>query len=271
MSKGLHIIFLSLLCHTVRPQNTSGQAALLADGYSAQQENAISFTGNPAVLTKTRFLQFAISGERLFLLSELQQFVFAAGLPVQNGHFGIQVNYTGGLLHRETGAGLAYARSFGKKMDGGLQFNYYSRQINGYGSNMAVGVEVGTMFHLTPQLHAGMQVSNPAGGKWKNTPAEKLPTGYKLGFGYDVSEKCFISLESVKTSGHPVFVNAALKYLFVPQCFVRAAIQSGTTSYSAGIGYRLHLLQVEVMVTCHSMLGITPGLFISYVSKRKQP
>ena len=252
----------------VQGQYSPGFAGLLSDGYSGGQKNPVSSTGNPAVLAAYSSVNLALFSERLFLLPDLNHVILAAGMKLQSGYVGVQMDYRGGPDYNETAAGFAYARNLGKKLDAGLRFNYYSRKVNGYGGNAAVAVEIGTMFHLTSNLHAGLYASNPVGGKWKNTN-EKIPAVYTMGFGYDASEKCFISFESVKVAGETVQVNASLKYTFIEDCFVRTAIQSGTDGLAAGLGYRFNSLQLEVIVSSHNRLGITPGICVSYIAKEK--
>ena len=39
-------------------------------------------------------------------------------------------------------------------------------RIAGYGNSSAINFEIGTVFHLTDKLHAGVHAYNPVGGKY---------------------------------------------------------------------------------------------------------
>ena len=56
--------------------------------------------------------------------------------------------------------GLAFGRSLGKKIDVGVQFNYYAVRIAGYGNASAISFDAGAILHLTDQLNAGLPISN---------------------------------------------------------------------------------------------------------------
>ena len=101
--------------------------------YSTQQNDPFSFTGNQAALANTKHAGVGLYGERRFLLHETSSYTLAAAIPTQLGNFGLQLNYSGFKNFNENKIGLAYARSLGKKVDIGVQFNYYGYRIPAYG------------------------------------------------------------------------------------------------------------------------------------------
>ena len=82
----------------------------------------------------------------------------------------------------------------------------------------------------------GIHINNPVGGKFGKDQQEKLSSVYTLGFGYDASEKFFVSAEIVKEEDQPVNVNAGLQYKFIPQLMARAGMSTATSSAWIGIG-----------------------------------
>ncbi len=53
----------------------------------------------------------------------------------------------------------------------------------GYGSDGTVIVEIGTLWHITNQVHIGMHVFNPSGGKYGKLEQEKWPGYTRSGAG----------------------------------------------------------------------------------------
>lgn len=230
--------------------------------YSINHVDVFSFTANQASLAQLKSASAAVYGERKFLLSELNNYNAAIGLPTSTGNFGLKTGYYGFADYNETQLGLAYARKLGSKVDIGAQFNYNGIRIAGYGNASAISFELGTILHVTDQLHAGVHVNNPVGGKFGKDQQEKLPSVYTVGFGYDASEKFFISAAIEKEEDQPVNVNAGLQYKFLPQLLARAGMSTATSSAWLGLGLTWKTLRLDVTTSYHPQLGITPGLLV---------
>ena len=246
------------------------QPYISLSAYSQQQNDVLSFTGNQAALAQTKNVGFGIYGERRFLLKETSAYTFAASLPTRLGNFGLQLNYAGFKNFNENKIGLAYARSLGKKVDVGVQFNYYGYRIPAYGNASSINFEIGAMIHLTDKLNAGIHIYNPVGGKLGKNNEEKLASAYKAGLGYDASDKFFISAEVIKEEDKPVNVIAGLQYHFAKQFFAKAGfISESTTAYlGAGVGWKN--LRLDISSSYHPQLGFSPGILLIMNFKGKE-
>jgi len=140
-------------------------------------------------------------------LNELNNYRAVAGIVTSSGNFALNTGYAGFSDYNETQLGLAYARKLGSKVDMGAQFNYNSIRVAGYGNASTVSFELGTILHLSEKLHTGLHVNNPIGGKFGKDQQEKLPSVYAIGFGYEASDKFFVSTEIVKEEDQSVNVN----------------------------------------------------------------
>ena len=238
--------------------------------YSLNHVDVFSFTANQASLAQLKNNSAGVYGERRFLLSELNNYTAAIGLTTKSGNFGIKANYSGFIDYNETQLGLAYGRKLGSKLDIGAQFNYNAVRIaEDYGSATAISFEMGTIFHLTDKLNAGLHINNPIGGKFGKDQLEKLSSVYGFGVGYDASEKFFISAEIEKEEDQPVNVNAGFQYKFIPQLLVRAGMASATSSAWLGLGLTLKSFRLDVTTSYHPQLGITPGVMMLFNFKGK--
>lgn len=238
--------------------------------YSLNHVDVFSFTANQASLAQLKNTAAGVYGERRFLLSELNNYTTAIGLTTNSGNFGLKAGYYGFSDYNETQLGLAYGRKLGKKVDIGAQFNYHGIRIAGYGNAAAISFELGTILHLTDRLHAGVHVNNPVGGKFGKDQQEKLSSVYAAGFGYEASEKFFVSAEIEKEEDQPVNVNAGLQYKFIPQLLARVGMSSATSSAWIGVGLTLKSFRLDVTTSYHQQLGITPGLLLLFNFNGKQ-
>ena len=156
---------------------------------------------------------------------------------------------------------LAYARKpWGKKIRcRSIQFNYYGYSVPTYGSTQTVTFEMGAIAHLTDKLNACIHIYNPVGGNFSKTD-EKLTSTYKAGFGYDASDRFFVSMEMVKEENFPATINSGVQYQFQKRFFVRVGIASGTSSFYSGVGVAWSNVRLDVSFSEHPQLGISPGL-----------
>ncbi len=229
--------------------------------YSTKHTDVFSFVNNQAALAQSKHIAAGVYGERRFLLAATSVYTTAIAVPSKMGNFGVNLKYAGFEFFNENQMGLAYARSLGSKVDIGVQFNYYSYRVPSYGNANTVNFEIGAMVHLTNQLNAGIHVYNPVGGNFPKT-GEKLSAAYKMGLGYDASERVFVCGEIVKEEDYPVNVNAGIQYRFMKQFFARAGISSATSATYGGVGVSWNIFRLDISSSYHPQLGWSPGLLL---------
>ena len=260
----LFITFLGIISgFTAFPQTLRYNVSMPYVGLSAYNngnKDAFSFTGNQAALATSNTSGIGVYGERRFMLNENSVYGLAAAIATNKGNFGIQLNYAGFSGFNEHKLGLAYARSLGKLIDVGVQFNYYGYRIPQYGNASAVNVEMGVLLHFTNKLTGGIHVYNPVGGKLGKEQNEKLASAYKFGLGYEASENFTVSAEIVKEEDRNMNVTGGVQYQFMKQLFARVGFISDTGIGFAGIGLGWRNYRLDVSGSYHPQLGFSPGL-----------
>ncbi len=237
--------------------------------YSTKQTDPFAFTNNQAALAQVKGGSVGAFGERRFMLAENSVYGLAAAIPSSLGNFGVQVAYGGFRNFNENKAGLAYAKSLGKAVDIGVQFNYYGYRIPQYGNASTVNFEVGAIMHFSEKFNGGIHAYNPVGGTLDKANKEKLASAYKLGLGYDASDHFSVSAELVKEEDRQLNVVAGVQYQFMQQFFARAGFLSETGTGFAGVGLGWNHLRLDVSASYHPQLGFSPGLLFVYHLKEK--
>jgi hypothetical protein len=255
----LLIATLHCLSQSFRQPLTTIYTGLTA--YSTQQGDALSYLNNQAALATVKNITAGVYGERRFLLAATSLYAAAVAVPTSNGNFGMAVHYSGFKNFNESQVGLAYARGLGKKLDVGIQFNYYSYRVPSYISSGTITVEIGTVMHLTDKLNLGLHVYNPVGGKFSKTD-ERLTSTVTVGAGYDVNDHFFIATEIVKEENFPVNINTGVQYHFMKQFFARVGIATATSAGYAGFGIGWNNFRLDITGNYHPQLGLSPGLFL---------
>ncbi len=254
------IILISSLCNSQTLRRPAATNYIGLGAYSIHHADIFSFTLNPSSLAQLKNPSAGVYAERRFMISELNNYIAAFALPTKSGNFGMKTYYFGFNEYNETLLGLVYSRSLGNKLDIGASFNYHLIRIAGYGSSAAINFELGTVLHLTENLHAGLVIENPAGGKFGLEQKEKLPLLYTIGIGYDASPKFLLTTTIEKEEDRTVNVNAGFQYKFIPQLLARAGISTATSSVWMGLGLSMRALRVDITIHYHPRLGLTPGL-----------
>jgi hypothetical protein len=229
--------------------------------YSTQQADVLSYLNNQAAMAQLKNIAAGVYGENRFLLAATSVYTAAAAMSTRNGNFEISMRYSGFKNYNEGQAGLGYARSAGKNIDIGIQFNYYNYRVAGYGTAGTITVEVGTILHLTDKVNLGIHVYNPVGGNFSKT-GEKLTSIINAGVGYDVNDHFFIGAEIVKEENFAASFNIGVQYHFVKRFFARAGISSGTSAGYAGFGIAWNNLRLDLTGSYHPQLGFSPGLLL---------
>ena len=268
------LILLFLSIHLIiNGQTVRRPVAAVYTGLGAYSNNHIdvfSFSNNQASLAQMKNASVGVYGERRFMLNELSLYKFAIAVPTNSGNFGVNVGYFGFSDYNESQMGLAYARKLGSKIDIGVQFNYNGIKVSGYGNSSAVNFEIGTVFHLTDKLNAGVHAYNPVGGKYGKNSEEKLASIYTVGLGYEASDKFFVSAEIEKEENQTVSVNGGIQYKVLPQFMIRAGIVTNTSVLYGGASLFLKTFRLDVVASYHPQLGVTPGLLLIYDFKKKE-
>jgi hypothetical protein len=239
--------------------------------YSKQQTDPFSFTGNQAALAQAIQPGVGVYGERRFLLAATNYYALAAVFPSKLGKFGLQLNYGGFKNFNENKIGLAYALSMGKKLDIGIQFNYYGYRVPAYASATAINFEAGVIMHFSDKFNGGIHIYNPVAGKLGKASGEKLASVYKMGFGYDASANFFAGMEVIKEEDRPVNCIASALYRFGGKFFARIGMITESTAVFGGAGWRWNDLRVDVSASYHPQLGFSPGvmMIINFRAKDK--
>jgi len=267
VNKATLLIFLFLFSANSKTYSQTVRTPVSADylglgAYSNNHIDVFSFQRNQAALARLKQTSAGLYGEKRFLLRELGLYDAAFTLRTSSGNFGFDVRYYGFADYNEMQLALAYGRSLGNRIDLGVQFNYYSVRVAGYGNASTFNFDIATIVHLTDKLNAGVHVYNPVGGKLGKAEEEKLASLYSVGFGFEPSEKFFVSGEIEKEEGRPVNVNVGLQYKLFDQLMARIGMASATSSLYFGIGVKLKSFRLHASASYHQQLGITPGVLL---------
>jgi hypothetical protein len=221
--------------------------------YSNAQRDPLSGAANPASLTAVKRKTFALYGGRDFGLKQLQSIQFAVAVKTGFFYTGITAIYHGYAEYNESGIMIHVARKAGDQLDVGISLAVRSVHQSGYRNLMLPGGTAGFRIHPLKGLTIGMCVEDPF--------SKVLPSLYRWGIGYDVSEHFYAGAEIFKQGSMPVFFRMAFSYQVHPVLF-RAGFNGSINSFFISAGLRMKTTVIIVSASLHPQLGFSQAFSI---------
>ena len=208
-----------------------------------------------------------------YLLKETSTAVMGFVFPAtkKNDFFSLSINHYGGGNFGNLQAGFAYAKSFADVFSFGLQFdylyNYFGDAMYGYRSGFTF--EIGMYGQITPNFSIGFHLYNPARLKMitYNEVKEYIPTVLRLGMAYNFKKKCIVGFDIEKNLETKMQYLAGIEYTFSDYFLLRGGVRLPDFSFSLGMGTQLKNMLIDIAVSYHTHLGMSPQITVLYEIK----
>ena len=222
-------------------------------------------SNNQAGIAGIKTMKLGFYFENRFLIKELSYKSLAFVFPTHSGVLGINYHYFGYSAYNEQKIGLAYAKSFGKIFSAGLQLDYLKTSLaDNYGSKNAFTFELGILAKLSQNVSLGAHIFNPVNAKFNDYNNEKIPSVFKLGINYTLSEKLIIAIESEKNIQYDPSFKAGFEYKLIKFVYLRLGISNNPTISTFGFGIDYHQFTLDFSSYIHQYLGYSPQFSFIY-------
>lgn len=266
----LSLVIFFAICSSASAQFDIYNAASNAmGGTSAAIPSFWSGFNNQAAWADLERPQAGVGYDSRFLLPELGIKYLGAVLPIgeDNGTFGLSILQTGFSKFGITKGGIAYARHFGPALATSMQFDFYNANINddiSGGSRTSFSFELGFQYKINKKLSLGMHTLNPVRTIMSDYHQDAWPVRYTAGFMFKFSDQVMVAGDVVKELEQKPSIRAGMQYMLNDRSGIRMGIV--TKPFQAGLGFCFIFGKVLLDVsTCyHQILGISPGLSVSY-------
>ena len=220
-------------------------------------ESRFAVLGNPAMMSSEQ-RSVSFYGVRYWGFAELTDMAASVTYPTRFGTVGGGVHQFGDLFSR-THMRIGYKRQI-RGFHFGVAASYTNIAIgNGYGSDGAVGLDLGVGAELLPDLWLGARATNinqPTLGEEQ----EELDRDLAVGISYHIANRAFITSELVKDVRFPVAYRGGIEVEIYQGLKGRAGVTTEPTTFSGGFGYEADRWGINIAVQNHQVLGLSPGL-----------
>lgn len=219
---------------------------LATGSYSRHFQNVMSAWSNPAGLSCLPRFTAGIYSENRFLLKAASLYAVMAAVPVPGGAFGAGITRLGNSAWHAQRVSGAYGRALGSRVGAGLQFNYETVAVQGFGAAGSISFDGGLLWHISEQFHTGLHIFR----------LENMPVIYSGGIGFEASRDFLLTAE-VTSAG--AGLKAAAYYHIVPSLALELGIASNPAYNNAAVIFYVHSLRIDIAAGFHPQLGITPS------------
>lgn len=216
---------------------------------------------NPATLAKASY-SVRLYGDQGFGLPELRSAAIDASATWRSTGLGLGAQTLGfdafrvSALH--VGAGRGFRLGTQRTVAAGLSATLHHAQIRGYGSGIAVALDVGFNVDVLPSLAAAATVRNL--NQALLAGLEPVPQTLAVGLAYDPGAHLSLVLDVVDDSRFPLSVRSGAELRPVEAVALRIGVSTDPTTFSGGAGVRLGSLRADLAATRHEVLGWTPAV-----------
>lgn len=256
-------IFSPLLAQAGLHQLTDARSQAMA-GSTVTNEGLFALYGNPAGLSQISQVQGVALVEFPFGQYELQGAGFGLAMPLENSALGMKAATYGFDAYRELQLSFVYSRQLHEQFSLGSEIIYWNYHIPGYGNQGFLTFALGMQAILSPSLKTGIKLYNPI--RASVSVDEKTFSSLQTGLIYQASAELNLVAEVYKDIDFPAQFKAGIEYNIDKKIAMRLGLSTAPSRFSFGLGLGLlPAWAIDIAVSRHEYLGLTPGFSLRYV------
>lgn len=253
-------------------ENSAQEVFLPGSRYQAMADASIGLSGcwsvfgNQAGLAGIKSPEIAGSFQNRFLINELSVRSGLFAIPVQSSVFAVSLYQFGKIPFRHEKFGISYARHISPQLNFGLQFNYYRLFLSEDNRSVgSAGLELGFQYLLSNHLVLGFHILNPYKTGIKTLSGNfQYPSRINFGALYRLSDFLSITSEIENDFDRYSIVKTGMEFIILEKLYLRTGISGKPYQLSAGIGFQVSKLTMDMATTYNQYLGNSPSVSFQY-------
>jgi hypothetical protein len=256
-------VLLKFNCYAQLITGPVGAEQWMLGGNSAAVANVWGTTNNAATITQINKFQVGVYSEQRFAESKLQLSNVSIVQPFKYVHVGLAVNHFGYSVYNQQRICLSVAKKLSNTFSLGVQLNYVSTFIQDYGTAGNPTLGLGLYAKPLPKLALAFVVFNPTQETYGKNTQEKIPAYARLGCGYILSEKLRLNIEADQQLNQELIWRAGVYYKIHDVLHLAIGAATKPTYYTFGTALVLKKVKVDIAMSLHEALGLTPHVGLS--------
>ncbi|NWF50766.1 MAG: hypothetical protein HXY49_09515 [Ignavibacteriaceae bacterium] len=264
--KSIAVIILIFTTQLYSQLNPGARQISLANSDVALSNDVFALFSNPAGIAQMGWREIGIYySPAPFGLTELANGFIAYHEPFYFGSVAIGGMTFGYDLYRETKVLVSYSYNYENRLFAGAAFNYHTVNIQNYGNDAALYVNLGGLAYVTNNLRWGFYIQNLNRASFGKDD-DQIPMIFNSGFSYDVIDNLSLNAAVEKDIRYNASVRVGVDYSLIEYLSIRTGFSNEPSRYTAGIGIHYSILNLDYAFFTHPDLGLThqAGLVISF-------
>ena len=258
LNKLILFIFILFLVRTSSAQENPGARQIALSGSGVALSNDVfSLFNNPAGSAQMNWAELGFYySPSPFGVEELSHGFAAFHQPFKFASISAGFMNYGFELYKENKLTLSFSRQFLKKFFLGISASYNFLKIQNYGNSSALIFSIGGLTYLNRNFRFGFAFENITRASY-GSGQNQIPVILRSGVSYDFFSKASINFAVSKDIDFPFAFHFGMEYELIKYLTLRFGTATNPDTYSAGLGIRYSLLQLDYSVFDHPILGLT--------------
>lgn len=217
---------------------------------------------NPGGLSQIIGTEISLFYQKPFGLADVNIGSASVSFPFWTTRLNLGFFSLGNPFYEEQAFILAYSKSLQGRIYYGASLKYQSVKIHNYGAGGTIGLDIGLIVALNPQLSLGLAAKNinrPGVGKSK----EKLPQTLNTGLTLNPHPYLILNLELFKDVRFPQEIRFGVEFKAFDNLALRTGTASNPSRFSAGFGLQVNRFTIDYAFFTHNDLGATHQMSFS--------
>lgn len=220
---------------------------------------------NQAALAWIKGITVAVDYRQPYLIEGFASAALAFVIPTPVSNFAISLQQKGFTGYHESRFGCSMARTLGKRVSAGIQFDYFMIDFPEQGNSRGTFlIEFGLLFQTTNQLTIGFHIFNPSRASIESLNFKSnLPVSATAGIALKPSTNLVFVSSVAYCLDCPLNVRMGIEYQFSDCFFLRGGLSGKPIRHSAGLGYKNRNFGIDFAIVHHETLGYTPSISLA--------
>jgi hypothetical protein len=221
--------------------------------------------GNPASLAGDDYNRLGIDYISSYMIPDLGSSILYSKINFSKGAFLSGLNYSGTQDCYGISYSLTYGSALTKWASGGInmKFQQLFNGSSGLKSTLLTG-DIGLIFNPANHFKIAIIIKNPT-HLGSDEIIDQLPVCFQLGLTYFMDQKFRLSFQFHTSKLNKVTGSFGFEYIVYKGILIRAGIKMpDIASYSFGIGYCIHRIEIDMGFRQHPWLGVSSAVGLNY-------
>lgn len=250
------LIFASAAEASFTHQPIGARAVGMGSAFVAISGDPSAIAYNAAGVAFGKGLQTMVFYSRPFGLKELETTFAALSFSRENWTFGAAVQQFGFAKYREQMSRFVVAYQFGKKFAFGGSLFYGYLKIPGYGEDGCLGLDLGSLFKLSPRWSFGTSILNATLTSLRRS-REALPQELNAGFQFLAFPTLRFVFQISQESGFQPSLRSGVEWTLAKKLALRSGYLTEPGRFTFGCGIYLGHFRLNYAWASHLLLGGT--------------